>query len=706
MRIVLPVLLALGGVAALATVQTVQAAHEANDAERARTLAGVTAAMTALGHQVVAEFRLTSAPRPDDPPDALAKQRAATDATLHSYEATGQPVLAQMPDVTVMLREFSQALRGLDQARQLATNDTGGAAAVDPYYDQIMVTLVRLAGTLPTYMSDKHLIELSQSLVTLTNLDYLGARQLSLISQTLATGQIEGRARVTLATWVGAEGADVDGIRAVDPVGRLHTILLRQPQVGAAVTIRQHLLDSPSGRSVADGPQAWWTGQTRYLDGLRDIQTQVVALLLNEANALVHQARQQAVLIATIAVAIALLSLGGAGAVAARIGRRLQRARAAALTTARAELPAAIAALTATRDPADARRTLAQTAANLDALLVDRPDEIGALADALGTVQRQALRLAADQAILHIDVEATFRALSRRGQTLVQRQIHLLDEFSRDEADPSALGRFFALDHLAARMRRNEENLLVLAGGEPGRWITRPVSTHDVIRAAAQEIEEYRRVHVDNVIDLAVAARFAGDTIHLLAELLENATNFSPPDSLVRVSTRRTPSGLVVAVVDSGIGMSAPALGAANERLANPGSLNSSLVGTMGLLVVARLAQRLGIRVRLDSAPATGTTASILLPPAVLTAPVPEQTPLQAGRPTRTDPDVTLPTGHQIRGVEYRGLTGVKPPVTMPDPEDVRDRLSSLAAGIAAAGRSTARAATDRPVPSPRYPHD
>jgi hypothetical protein len=207
-----------------------------------------------------------------------------------------------------------------------------------------------------------------------------------------------------------------------------------------------------------------------------------------------------------------------------------------------------------------------------------------------------------------------FVALSRRGQTLVQRQIHLIDEFGRGEADPDALERLFALDHLAARMRRNEENLLVLAGGEPGRWITRPVALHDLLRAAAQEIEEYRRVEIAEVPPLAVASHVAGDAIHLLAELMENATSFSPPTSRVRVEAARTVDGLTIAVIDEGIGMPELRLAEANERLAQPSALTSSLVGTMGLLVVARLAQRHGIHIRLDSSPAHGTRAMVTLP--------------------------------------------------------------------------------------------
>jgi hypothetical protein len=213
-----------------------------------------------------------------------------------------------------------------------------------------------------------------------------------------------------------------------------------------------------------------------------------------------------------------------------------------------------------------------------------------------------------------MEVQAMFVALSRRGQTLVQRQIHLIDEFGRNEINPDALAKLFALDHLAARMRRNEENLLVLAGGEPGRWITRPVALVDLMRAAAQEIEAYLRVDIVESAAVAVAAPVAGDAIHLLAELLENATSFSPPHTRVRVAARRTFDGLSITITDSGIGMPAARVAEVNERLAHPSALTSNLIGTMGLLVVARLAHRQGIGVRLDATPASGTTATVLIP--------------------------------------------------------------------------------------------
>jgi hypothetical protein len=382
-------------------------------------------------------------------------------------------------------------------------------------------------------------------------------------------------------------------------------------------------------------------------------------------------------------------------------------------------------------------------------LLHSGRDEIGELATAFGAVHRQALRLAADQALTRMEVQAMFIALSRRGQTLVQRQIHLIDEFGRDETEPDALARLFALDHLAARMRRNEENLLVLAGGEPARWITRPVAIVDLIRASAQEIEEYRRIDVRQVPDHAIGANVAGDTIHLLAELLENAASYSPPSSVVHVDARRTVQGLVISVRDEGIGMPPDRLAEANDRLEHPSALTSTLVGTMGLLVVARLAQRHGIAVRLDSTVTTGTTATVTLPDRLLMPLTPEDR-LYSGRWLReprefdasmllspavvpapaasTLPSLSLPPAPALpalpaiappalpspapaapppagppAGVTRTGLprrpTSERPseqdespvPPSTPDPEAVRARLSSLASGIAAANQDQSR---------------
>jgi signal transduction histidine kinase len=196
------------------------------------------------------------------------------------------------------------------------------------------------------------------------------------------------------------------------------------------------------------------------------------------------------------------------------------------------------------------RGTLQDSGARVDAMLPPGADEIGELATAFATVHRQALRLAAEQALQRMETTATLTALSRRGQTLVQRQLHLIGEFARHEVDQASRARLFALDHLAARMRRNEENLLVLAGGDPGRRFTEAVGVRDVIQLAAAEIEEPGRVEAVTTPLVAIAAHVVGDAVHLLAELLENAVSFSPPTTTVRVTARQAVDHVALTIFD------------------------------------------------------------------------------------------------------------------------------------------------------------
>ncbi|MER6916187.1 ATP-binding protein, partial [Streptomyces sp. NPDC000594] len=230
-------------------------------------------------------------------------------------------------------------------------------------------------------------------------------------------------------------------------------------------------------------------------------------------------------------------------------------------------------------------------------------------------VHREAVRLAAEQALLRGNVNAMFTNLSRRSQGLIQRQLSLISELESREADPDQLSSLFKLDHLATRMRRNGENLLVLAGEEPGRRWTRPVPLVDVLRAAASEVEQYERIELAAVPATEVAGRVVNDLVHLLAELLENATSFSSPQTKVRVTGHALPDGRVlVEIHDTGIGLSPEDLAAINERLASPPTVDVSVSRRMGLFVVGRLSLRHGIRIQLRPSDSGGTTALVMLP--------------------------------------------------------------------------------------------
>jgi hypothetical protein len=234
-------------------------------------------------------------------------------------------------------------------------------------------------------------------------------------------------------------------------------------------------------------------------------------------------------------------------------------------------------------------------------------------------VHREAVRLASNEAALRGNVNAMFVNLSRRSQSLVERQIRLIDDLEQGEQDSERLGNLFQMDHLATRMRRNSENLLVLAGHEVSRRWTQAVGLVDVLRAAVSEIEQYERVSLNVQPGISVRGQAVNDVVHLLAELAENATSFSAAETPVAVSGHLLNSGgVLLDITDQGVGMGAEEMAHANWRLDNPPVVDVAVSRRMGLFVVARLAARHGIRVRLRPASMGGLTALVWLPDEVI----------------------------------------------------------------------------------------
>ncbi|MGH3715156.1 MAG: sensor histidine kinase, partial [Micromonosporaceae bacterium] len=246
------------------------------------------------------------------------------------------------------------------------------------------------------------------------------------------------------------------------------------------------------------------------------------------------------------------------------------------------------------------------------------PDEFGDVGRAFNAVQQTAVQAAVDQAVLRHGVKEVFVNLARRSQGLVHRQLTMLDEMERRTTDPDELERLFAIDHLATRMRRHAEDLIILSGSPPGRRWRKPVPLVDVVRAAVGEVESYSRVAILPVPQAALAGRVVADVIHLLAELIENATSLSPPHTKVQVSSQLVPSGFVVEIEDRGLGMSDADLFQYNQRLASPPEFNLSDTVRLGLFVVGRLAERHDIKVHLRRSPYGGTTAIVLIPAALV----------------------------------------------------------------------------------------
>lgn len=248
--------------------------------------------------------------------------------------------------------------------------------------------------------------------------------------------------------------------------------------------------------------------------------------------------------------------------------------------------------------------------------------EVAQVARAFDEVYGVAVRQAAEQALLRGSINSMFTNLSHRSQRLISRQQSLISELESREADPDQLASLFTLDHLATRMRRNGENLLVLAGEEPGlRW-TNPVPLVEVLRAAASEVERYERIQLASVPTVEVIGRTVTDLVHLLAELLENATSFSSLQTKVQVDGHALPDGRVmIEIHDTGIGLSPEDLDDINERLANPPEVDASVSRRMGLFVVSRLSLRHGIRIQLHPSNSGGTTARVMLPVDVVALP-------------------------------------------------------------------------------------
>ncbi len=349
--------------------------------------------------------------------------------------------------------------------------------------------------------------------------------------------------------------------------------------------------------------------------------------LVATSNAAAQRASNLAGINSVVLMLGLLIGITIAVLVARSLVRSLRVLRSAALDVAERRLPQAVESMRAGEAPDVA----------VDPVPIRTRDEVGQVARAFDAVHGQAVRLAADQAALQANVSAMFVNLSRRSQALVERQLQLIEALESNEQDADQLSNLFQLDHLATRMRRNSENLLVLAGTDLAKRNMAPVPMVDVLRAAVSEVEQYQRVVVQAPPSASVAGRAGSDLVHLLAELLDNATNFSPPDSQVVMSATRTTDGaMVVEISDRGVGMQDHELSDANQRLGGPSSVDVSASRRMGLFVVGRLAARHGIIVHLSSSaagPGTGLTASVTVPVSLIPTGVPAETSRPASVP-------------------------------------------------------------------------
>ena len=349
----------------------------------------------------------------------------------------------------------------------------------------------------------------------------------------------------------------------------------------------------------------------------QQLHQQQVGLANDLRNEVYRQVLTESVvvlLVLVIAITIAVL-------LARMLARSLGQLRENALMVAERDLPETVARLSDPRTLGE--NTPAQLAAQIrEPIQLRSRDEIGQVAQAFNVVHRAAVRVAAEQAALRTSVSAMFLNLARRSQSLVDRMISQLDEIERNEEDPKRLAKMFALDHLATRMRRNDENLLVLAGADSSPPRTEDALVTDVLRAAQSEVEHYDRIEFGTVdTDVSVVAHSVNDVVRLVAELFDNATRFSPPDSAVVCEARRLGDHVIIQIEDRGVGMSQDQVNRLNAWLASPPAVEVTTFRKMGLAVVARLAARHQIRVELRCDPNYGTIAYVALPRAILLLP-------------------------------------------------------------------------------------
>ena len=362
---------------------------------------------------------------------------------------------------------------------------------------------------------------------------------------------------------------------------------------------------------VTRGKTAWDTGMTSDLNALQSTETLVTDNIASRASQLESGAKQSALITGIITAIVLLLVLAAALLVARSLVLPLRRLRAGALDVASVQLPERVRQLSESPDPA----------ATLEVSPIDvlTEDEIGQVARAFDQVHQEAVRLAGEEALLRTSFNAMFVNLSRRSQSLIERLARMIDSLEQNEDDPERLSNLFSMDHLVTRMRRNSENLLLLAGHEGARKWSESVSIADVARAATSEIEQYNRVVLNIQPGVSVIGQAVSDVVHLLAELIENATLYSPKDTQVQVAAQElTSGGVLIEVTDRGIGVSEARLAEMNWRLDNPPTMDVSVSRHMGLFAVARLAERHRVRVRLRPAAPQGLTALVWLPDSVL----------------------------------------------------------------------------------------
>ncbi|WP_170312823.1 sensor histidine kinase [Prescottella subtropica] len=533
-------------------------------------------------------------------PEDLAGLAGSVDAVRQVADDTALP-----PDIVDRLRVALAFIEGVQQAMESGvparSELPGQTTEVREDLTQIIDEIVGPIDDLAVVTAHTHLI------------DAWSAQRRLADQVTGATALITNpnASRVDLFTASGAELAMIDSLTRSFPAAAERLDVLRQ-----AVHTRLGMFDEARGGPLPllDLRASLVESVETYSALVAEASDAISATVTARAEETRSAAVRDAVLIGAALLAALVLAL----LVSRSLIAPIRRLRLGALQVAREDLPDAIdRVLDGDRD----------AVTHFEPVPVYTTEEIGQLARAVDDIHGQALRLAGDQAALRLQIGDMFETLARRSKSLVDQQLGLIENLEFEEKDPSRLESLFRLDHLAARMRRNGDNLLILSGHRVHRTQSAPVQLGDTVRAAMSEVEDYRRVQVGSTPNGALSGTVAADVVHLVAELLDNALRASPPDSSVRISfARAVDGGVLVEITDHGIGIPREHLATVNERLAAGGEVGPETARHMGLFVVSRLAARHGLIVRLrrthDTPSNPGITASVHIPDTLLVSPL------------------------------------------------------------------------------------
>jgi signal transduction histidine kinase len=549
-------------------------------------------------------------------------------ALQHWYDATDaaaakvKPLIAGIggsfpADIRAKAAVVGSAIANLGQLRDAA--QTSSALAVITDYAVPINAMMALNGQIAQGADNPALTNDLQTLNSLAQEKDQVAQQRAILYNAFTKGTFANAQQQALTIAVAGQSAAATAFDATATPAQQDsfTRVVAGPLVKQAVNIEQYVVSTSSldvGTAAAalnirpkNVPGQWYTAMSDTINRMQTVELGVARDLVARAQVLQRGAERAALLTGILTAAILIIVLIATFALARSLVLPLRRLREGALDIAAVQLPERVRQLGETPDSA--------TSLDVSPIDVTSADEIGQVARAFDQVHAEAVRLAGNEALLRRSFNAMFISLSRRSQSLIERLVRMIDSLEQNEEDPRRLSNLFTMDHLVTRMRRNSENLLLLAGHEGARKWSEPVPLSDVTRAAISEIEQYNRVALKIQPGVMIPGPAVSDIVHLLAELIENATVYSASDTQVLVSVQALASGgVLIQVSDTGVGISEARLAEINQRLDDPPAIDESVSRHMGLFAVARLAERHGVRVRLRAGNPQGLTALVWLP--------------------------------------------------------------------------------------------